>query len=145
LETSQPANTSAIDMTPPDGILSRRSPVSVGDTVAQIASALEANGVKLFATIDHSGEAERVGLTLRETKLLIFGNPAAGTPLMEENPLIALDLPLKVLVWHDQDNKVWMSHLAGPWLAERYGIEGDLAKVLSAVEGLVDHIAGPPS
>ena len=131
--------------TSPDGIVSRRSPWSVAETVSRLVSALEEGGVKLFATIDHSGEAEHVGLTLRDTKLLVFGNPAAGTPLMQERPLIALDLPLKVLVWQDHDDEVWMTHLAGPWLAERYGIDTDLAKVLSAVDVLVGHVAGSPS
>ena len=68
-----------------------------------------AAGVRLFATIDHSGEAERVGLVLRETKLLVFGNPQAGTPLMQANPLIALDLPLKILVWEDDEHWTWMA------------------------------------
>ena len=74
----------------PEGIVNRRSTLSVSETVEQLVSALEAAGVRLFATIDHSGEAERVGLVLRETKLLVFGNPQAGTPLMQANPLIAL-------------------------------------------------------
>ena len=131
--------------TSPDGIISRRSPWSVAETVGKLVSALQEGGVKLFATIDHSGEAERAGLTLRETKLLVFGNPTAGTPLMQEKPLIALDLPLKVLVWQDDDNEVWMTHLAGPWLAERYGIDANLAKVVSAVDVLVGHVASSPS
>jgi uncharacterized protein (DUF302 family) len=129
----------------PDGIVSRRSPWAVAETVSRLVSALEANGVKLFATIDHSGEAARAGLTLRDTKLLVFGNPVAGTPLMQEKPLIALDLPLKVLVWQDEDDEVWMTHLAGQWLAGRYGIAANLANVLSAVDALVDHVASSPS
>jgi len=131
--------------TSPDGIISRRSPWSVPDTVTRIVSALEAGGVKLFAAIDHSGEAALAGLTLRDTKLLVFGNPAAGTPLMQEKPLIALDLPLKILVWQDDDSEVWMTHFAGPWLAKRYGIDTNLANVLSAVDVLVGHVASSPS
>jgi uncharacterized protein (DUF302 family) len=131
--------------TSPDGILSRRSPWSVAETVTRLVSALEEGGVKLFATIDHSGEAARAGLTLQDTKLLVFGNPAAGTPLMQEKPIIALDLPLKLLVWQDHDDEVWMTYLAGPWLAERYGVETNLAKVLSAVDVLVSHVASSPS
>jgi uncharacterized protein (DUF302 family) len=129
----------------PEGIVSRRSPLPVGETVGRLVSALEGAGVKLFATIDHSGEAEQAGLTLRDTKLLIFGNPTAGTPLMQMEPLIALDLPLKILVWQDDDNEVWMTHLSGPWLAERYGIGTDLATVLGAVDGLVDRVASSPT
>jgi uncharacterized protein (DUF302 family) len=141
---SAPNENTLVD-TSPDGIVSRRSPWSLAETVTRLVSAIEGGGAKLFATIDHSGEAERAGLTLRDTKVLVFGNPAAGTPLMEEKPLIALDLPLKVLVWRDNDDKVWMTHLAGPWLAERYGIDTNLAKVLSAVDVLVGHVASSPS
>jgi uncharacterized protein (DUF302 family) len=129
----------------PDGIVTRPSAQSVASTVAELVSALEAAGAKLFVTVDHSGEAARVGLTLRDTKLLIFGNPQGGTPLMQEQPLIALDLPLKILVWEDDDSGVWMSYLDGPWLAERYGIKPDLAKVLSAVDALTTQVAGSPS
>lgn len=132
-------------MNTPDGIVSRLSPRSVEETVAQIGTALETNGIKLFATIDHSGEAERAGLALRNTKVLIFGNPAAGTPLMQENRLIALDLPLKILVWEDDDDQVWMTYLAGSWLAGRYGVDPNLAKVLSGVDRLVEHIASSSS
>jgi uncharacterized protein (DUF302 family) len=133
------------DVKNPDGILSRLSPLSTEETIDQIVSTLQTNNVTLFATIDHSGEAERAGLTLRNTKLLIFGSPAAGTPLMQENRLIALDLPLKVLVWEDEDDQVWMTYLAGSWLADRYGVDPNLAKVLSAIDGLVDHIASSPT
>ena len=132
-------------MNTPDGVVSRLSPRTVEETVSQIVTALETNGVKLYATIDHSGEAERAGLTLRNTKVLIFGNPKAGTPLMQENRLIALDLPLKILVWEDNDDQVWMTYLAGSWLAQRYGVDPNLAKVLSAVDGLVDHVASSPN
>ncbi len=132
-------------MNTPDGVVSRLSPRSTEETIDQIVSTLEANNVTLFATIDHSGEAERAGLTLRNTKLLIFGSPAAGTPLMQQNRLIALDLPLKILVWEDEDDQVWMTYLAGSWLADRYGVDPNLAKVLSAIDGLVEHIANSPT
>jgi uncharacterized protein (DUF302 family) len=131
----------AHEATTPEGIVSRLSNHSVGETIAQLVSALNAGGVKLFATIDHSGEAERVGLTLRETKLLVFGSPKAGTPLMEENPLIALDLPLKILVWQDDEHRVWMTFLDGVWLAARYTLSGDITKVLSAVDALAGRVA----
>ena len=82
-------------------ILTKLSPRSVEDTVARLTATIEAGGLKLFAIIDHSGEAEAVGLELRDTKLVIFGSPEAGTPVMQAAPLAALDLPLKVLVWTD--------------------------------------------
>jgi uncharacterized protein (DUF302 family) len=78
---------------------------------------------------------------LRDTKLLIFGNPLGGTPVMQAAPLAALDLPLKVLVWVDDSEAVWMSYLSGEWLAERHGVPADLAKPLSAVEGLTRQVA----
>jgi uncharacterized protein (DUF302 family) len=100
----------------------------------------------VFATFDHSGEAQRAGLTLRDTKVLVFGNPAAGTALMQENPLIALELPLKVAIWRNDENDVRVTYLAGAWLAERYGIvETDRAKVLAAVDRIVAGVTSAES
>jgi uncharacterized protein (DUF302 family) len=122
----------------PDGVVTRQSRWSVTETIARLTAALEGAGAKLFATFDHSGEAQRAGLSLRDTKVLVFGNPAAGTALMEENALLALDLPLKVLIWQSGENDVRIAYLAGAWLAERYGIvDTDRAKVLAAVDRLV--------
>lgn len=124
-----------------DGIVHRPSPFSVAGTVERLTAAIAAAGAKLFVVIDHSGEAERAGLSLRDTKVLVFGNPSAGTPVMQASPLTALDLPLKVLVWADDDGTVWMSYLSGHWLAERHGIPAELAKPLSAVDALTSRIA----
>ena len=126
--------------TVPEGIVNRRSPWPVDDTVRRLVAAIEGAGAKVFATIDHSGEAARAGLLLRDTKVVVFGNPVAGTPLMEATPLIALDLPLKVLVWHDDDDGVWMTYLDSSWLAERYGVAPELVKVLAAVDALVRRV-----
>jgi uncharacterized protein (DUF302 family) len=112
-------------------------------TVEHLGEVIEAAGAKLFAVIDHSGEAERVGLALRDTKLVVFGNPSAGTPVMQASPLAALDLPLKVLVWADDEGTVWMSYLEGQWLANRHGVAADLARPLSAVELVTGKVAGP--
>jgi uncharacterized protein (DUF302 family) len=87
----------------------------VADTVEQLMTAIDGAGARLFVVIDHSGEAQRAGLSLRETKLLIFGSPAAGTPVMQVAPLAALDLPLRVLVWADDAGAVWMSYLSSDW------------------------------
>ena len=84
-------------------LTTKMSPRSVAETVARLQTLAEANGMKVFAVIDHSGEAERVGLELRDTKVVIFGSPQAGTPVMAANPLAALDMPLKVLVWSMTD------------------------------------------
>ena len=125
-----------------DGIVHKRSALSVAATVDRLTELIQAAGAKLFSVVDHSGEAERVGLSLRDTKLLIFGNPAAGTPVMAASPLAALDLPLKVLVWADDGGDVWMSHLDPAWLAARHGLSVDLAAPLSAADRLTDRVAG---
>jgi uncharacterized protein (DUF302 family) len=126
---------------PTSGIVNRRSPLSVGVTVERLTEAVKAAGAKLFVVVDHSGEAARAGLVLRDTKLLVFGNPLGGTPVMQCAPLAALDLPLKVLVWQDDVGAVWMSYLSAEWLADRHGIPAELAKPLSAVEALAGHLA----
>lgn len=96
----------------------------------------------MFAVIDHSGEAEQVGLPLRDTKLMIFGNPLAGTPVMQAAPLAALDLPLKILVWADEAGAVWMTFLSAAWLAERHDLSDDLAIALTAPEKFANKVAG---
>jgi uncharacterized protein (DUF302 family) len=127
---------------PTDGIVHKRSALSVAATVDRLTELIQAAGAKLFSAVDHSGEAEKVGLSLRDTKLLIFGNPAAGTPVMAASPLAALDQPLKVLVWADDGGSVWMSYLDPAWLAARHGLSGDLAGPLSAAGRLTDRVAG---
>jgi len=124
-----------------DGIFHRRSPLAVAETVERLIEEVNQAGAKFFVVVDHSGEAESVGLSLRETKLLVFGNPVAGTPLMQMAPSAALDLPLKVLVWADDDETVWMSYLSGEWLAARHHIPAEIAQPLSAVDILTSRIA----
>jgi uncharacterized protein (DUF302 family) len=126
-----------------DGIVNRPSPVSVAETIERLTEAINAAGAKVFVLVDHSGEAEQAGLSLRDTKLLVFGNPAGGTPVMEAAPLAALDLPLKVLVWEDDAGTVWMTYLSAQWLAHRHNIPADLAKPLTAVDALASRLAGP--
>lgn len=128
----------------PDGIISRRSPFSVAETVARLTEAIQAAGATLFAVIDQAAAARGVGMSLRDTQLLIFGNPAGGTPAMQEVPLAALDLPLKILVFADADGKVWMTYLDRNWLATRYGLSSRLAAPLSAPGVLVAKINGQP-
>ena len=93
-----------------NGIVSKSSNHSVDETLGKLQTILEAKGIAVFALIDHSGEAEKVGMKMRPTKLLIFGNPKGGTPLMLAAPSIAIDLPLKILVWEDDQGKVWVSY-----------------------------------
>jgi len=115
------------------GIVDFPSPYSVPETLARLQSILKQNGVTVFALVDHGGEAAKVGLQMRPTQLLIFGNPKAGTPLMVAAPTSAIDLPLKALAWQDAQGKVWLSHNAPEYLGERHGIPADLMK----------NIAGP--
>ena len=125
------------DLNAPEGIVSRRSVYVFSETVTRIERALTDKGLILFALIDHSGEAQRVGLTMPETKLLIFGSPRAGTPLMLASPLLALDLPLKALVWRDTAGHVWVSYTSPAWLAQRHHIQADLAKNIAGIEPLI--------
>lgn len=129
---SEPATGEPAGSPPVDGIVHTRSPHSVGDTVDLLTQAIHGGGATLFAVVDHSGEAERAGLSLRDTKLLIFGNPKGGTPAMVAAPAIAIDLPLKLLVWQDDNGAVWISHTDPDWLAVRYGLIIDLTAPLSA-------------
>jgi uncharacterized protein (DUF302 family) len=121
---------------PDNGFITIPSRLSVDQTVEKLEGILKARGVKLFALIDHSGEAEKAGLQMRSTKLLIFGNPAAGTPLMIESPSIAIDLPLKILVWEDTDRTVRISYNDPVWLQARHGFPPDLIRNIAAVEAL---------
>ena len=109
----------------------------MADTVARLSDFVAAKGLKLFAVIDHSGEAKANGLELRDTKVLIFGSPSAGTPVMQAAPLAALDLPLKVLVWAD-GNQSKLSYTAPAALAARYGLSDELAARLSGIDALTD-------
>lgn len=119
-----------------NGIVNKPSKHSVELTVEALSNILKSKGVEVFALIDHSGEAERVGLKMRPTKLLIFGNPKAGTPLMLASPSSAIDLPLKLLVWEDAQGKVWVSYNSPEYLRERHGLPQQLMQNIAVVEGL---------
>ena len=124
-----------------NGIVSQQSQHSVDETVMRLENLLEAKGVKLFALIDHSGEAEKAGMKMPPTKLLIFGNPAAGTPVMLAAPSIAIDLPLKILVWEHSDGKVWISYNSPAYLQKRHNVPQELALNIAVVEALAAKIA----
>jgi len=121
---------------PDIGIVTLPGHHSVEETVAKLEETLRAKGVKLFAVIDHSGEAERAGLHMRPTKLLIFGNPKGGTPLMVASPTIAIDLPLKILVWEDDGGQVQISYNSPAYLLTRHGLPEELAQNIAVVAGL---------
>jgi uncharacterized protein (DUF302 family) len=118
------------------GIVDKPSKHSVEETVDRLKNILQSKGVTLFALVDHSGEAEKVGMNMPPTKLLIFGSPKAGTPLMLATPSIALDLPLKILVWEDGQGKVWVSYNSPQYLKERHGLPQSLLQNIAVVEAL---------
>ena len=118
------------------GIIDKLSNHSVDQTVEKLKNILQSNGVTLFALVDHSGEAEKVGMKMRPTKLLVFGSPKAGTPLMLAAPSIAIDLPLKILVWEDGQGNVWISYNSPEYLKERHALPQDLLQNIAVVETL---------
>ena len=118
------------------GMVDIASNHSVDETVTRLMGILDAKGITLFAMIDHSGEAQKVGMKMPPTKLLIFGTPKAGTPIMQAAPSAAIDLPLKILVWEDSQQKVWISYNSPAYLQERHGFPVELMPNIAAVEQL---------
>jgi uncharacterized protein (DUF302 family) len=123
------------------GIIDKPSKHSVEQTVDRLKSVLGSNGITLFALVDHSGEAESVGIEMPPTKLLIFGSPKAGTPLMLAAPSIAIDLPLKILVWEDSEGRVWVSYNDPEYLKQRHGLPQDLLPNIAVVQALATKAA----
>jgi uncharacterized protein (DUF302 family) len=123
----------------PEDLVTKDCPLSVADTVARLSALISEKGINLFGVIDHSGEAHAQGLELRDTKVVIFGSPRAGTPVMQARPLAALDLPLKVLVW-DDNGQTKLTYLSTAALAARYGVADELAGPLGAINVLTDAV-----
>jgi uncharacterized protein (DUF302 family) len=119
------------------GMIDVPSPYSVPETLARLESILKERGVTVFARVDHSGEAEKAGLKMRPTQLLIFGSPKAGTPLIVATPSVAIDLPLKALAWEDQSGRVWLSYNAPEYLQERHGFPVELLKNIAGASTLI--------
>jgi uncharacterized protein (DUF302 family) len=119
-----------------NGIINTRSNHSVDETLEKLKGILQAKGVAIFAIVDHSGEAEKAGLKMPPTKLVIFGNPKAGTPLMLAAPTIAIDLPLKILIWEDTQRQRWVSYNSPAYLLERHGLPQELLQNIAVVETL---------
>jgi uncharacterized protein (DUF302 family) len=119
-----------------EGIVKIPSDRSVDETVDKLKTILQSKGVTLFALVDHSGEAEKVGLKMPPTKLLIFGNPKGGTPLMLASPSVAIDLPLKILVAEDSEGKVWISYNSAEYLKDRHGLPQNLLPTIAVVQTL---------
>jgi uncharacterized protein (DUF302 family) len=127
----------SVAATGPSGVITKTSALSVAETVARLLALVDSRGMKLFAVVDHSGEAAKAGLTLRDTKVVLFGSPLAGTPVMQSAPLAALDLPLRVLIW-DDGGRTLVSYTAPDALAARFDLEPALAARLAGIEQLTD-------
>jgi uncharacterized protein (DUF302 family) len=119
-----------------EGIVKIPSHNSVDETVNKLKTILQSKGVTLFALVDHSGEAEKVGMKMPPTKLLIFGNPKGGTPLMLASPSAAIDLPLKILIAEDSQGKVWISYNSAEYLKDRHGLPANLMPNIAVVQAL---------
>jgi uncharacterized protein (DUF302 family) len=119
-----------------NGVVNKPSNHSVDETLENLQRILQAQGVTVFAIVDHSGEAEKAGFKMRPTKLVIFGNPKGGTPLMLAAPSTAIDLPLKILIWEDSQGKVWVSYNSPAYLQQRHGFPQDLLKNIAVEETL---------
>jgi uncharacterized protein (DUF302 family) len=128
-----------------DGVVHYRSDRTVDDTVTDLSAAIEGAGAKIFAASDQAAEATAGGLELRPTRLILFGNPRAGTPIMQAAPAAALDLPLKLLVWQADDGQTWITCFSGEWLRARFGIDERFAPVLTTPENLAHRLTGSPT
>lgn len=128
-------------VSPPDnGMVHLSSSFSVSETLKKLDSVLQSRGLVVFARIDHSGEAEKVGIKMHPTQLIIFGSPKGGTPLMVASPTLAIDLPLKALVWEDAGGKVWLSYNTAEYLKERHNIPDDLMKNIAVIGPLLQSV-----
>jgi uncharacterized protein (DUF302 family) len=125
-----------------EGVITKLSPWSVAETLERLFAVLAEKGMRTFAVIDHSGEAAKVGLELRDTKVVVFGSPQAGTPVMAASPLAALELPLKVLVWTDGHN-TRLSYLSPSVFGVRYGLGDDLLRRVAGIETVTDLVVEP--
>lgn len=132
-----------MDGMPGAGMVHLRSRHSVPETVQRLQASLRGHGLTIFGLIDHGGEAEKAGLTMRPTQVLIFGSPKAGTPLMVAAPTLAIDLPLKALVWEDAGGAVWLSYNNPEYLRERHGVPADLVKNIAGAGALLKQAAEP--
>lgn len=119
-----------------NGLVHLGSTRSVSETMNALESIVRGRGLNVMARIDHSGDAAKVGLTMAPTKLLIFGNPMSGTPLMIASPTVAIDLPLKALVWQDDKGRVWLTYNDSQYLQQRHGIPDQLLKKIAGITSI---------
>ena len=121
-----------------NGIISKSSKYSVPESLNRLEAVLMSKGITIFVRIDHSGEAEKVGLKMRPTQLLIFGNPKTGTAVMNSSPSVAIDLPLKALAWEDERGKVWVSYNSPAYMKQRHDLKDEFIKNFAPVGSLID-------
>jgi uncharacterized protein (DUF302 family) len=121
-----------------NGLITLPSPHTVPETLDRLESLLRAKNIKVFTRVDHSGEAEKAGLHMPPTQLLIFGNPKGGTPIMLAAPLSAIDLPLKALAWQDAEGKVWLTYNDPQYLKARFSLPDELLAPISALSALIE-------
>ncbi len=121
-----------------DGLITKPSKYSVPETLHRLETILEAKGIKIFALVDHSGEAEKAGLKMPPTQLLIFGNPKGGTPVMLAEPTSAIDLPLKALAWQDAQGQVWLSYNDPAYIQRRFGLSDEVMKPLASLGAVIE-------
>ena len=122
------------------GMVHLRSPYLVPETINRLDSMLQSRGLTVFARIDHSGEAEKVGMKMHPTQLILFGSPKGGTPVMVASPTLAIDLPLKALVWEDAGGKVWLSYNSAAYLKQRHNIPDELVKNIAVIGPLLQSV-----
>jgi uncharacterized protein (DUF302 family) len=130
---SKPVAAATLD----NGMIHISSPYSFAETLKRVESLLQEKGLTIFGRIDHSGEAEKVGQKMHPTQVLIFGSPKGGTPLMVASPTLAIDLPLKALIWEDAGGKVWVSYNTPEYLQQRHNVPADLIKNISGAGPLL--------
>jgi uncharacterized protein (DUF302 family) len=127
---------------PENGMVHLTSPYPFAETIKRLESLFQAQGLAIFCRIDHSGEAEKAGLKMPATQVIIFGSPKGGTPLMIASPTLAIDLPLKALIWEDGDSKVWVSYNSPEYLKQRHNIPGELLKNIAGIGPLLQKVVG---
>src|SRR5580698_4289740 len=127
-----------------NGVVSLRSPYSVADTLQRLEAIVTSKGLTIFARVDHSGEAAKVGMKMQPTELLIFGSPKSGTPLMVASPTLAIDLPLKALAWQDAEAVVWLSYDSPEYLQQRHNIPDNLLQNIAGIRSLCEQAVRPP-
>src|SRR5579862_418677 len=127
---------------PDNGMVHLSSPYSFAETMQRVEALLQKQGLKIFCRIDHSGEAEKIGLKMPPPQVLIFGSPKGGTPLMIASPTVAIDLPLKALIWEDGGGKVWVSYNTPEYLKQRHDLPDELLKNIAGAGPLLQKAVG---